>query len=194
MLDVREGSMKLDDKGYAPRDINDALRAGVGIVPANRIRDGLAGELTAAENLLMKPRGAWWRPLSRRKDTAESTRLLTRYSVQPPLPDREVATFSGGNQQKILLAKWLGHGRRLIVLNEPSAGVDVGAKADIHQQIRSDCDATASSALVISTDFQEIADLCDRALVMRRGAVVGELAGNALKADLLTEMAYGGTL
>jgi ribose transport system ATP-binding protein len=72
--------------------------------------------------------------------------------------------------------------------------VDVGAKADIHAEIRRDCERSGTAALVISTDFQEIADLCDRALVMRRGSIVGEVSHDQLHADVLTEMAYGGTV
>jgi ribose transport system ATP-binding protein len=120
-------------------------------------------------------------------------RLLETFRVRPAAPEREVSTFSGGNQQKILLAKWLGSGRRLVVLNEPSAGVDIGAKADIHSQIRLDCQQNDTAELVISTDFVEIAHLCDRALVMRRGVIVGELAHDQLHPDRLAEMAYGGT-
>jgi ribose transport system ATP-binding protein len=192
-LPVASGDLSFEGKPYHPRSVGDALSAGIGFVPANRARDGLAGSLSAAENLLMKPAGSWWHPLRRGADKATSMRLLETFRVRPAAPEREVATFSGGNQQKILLAKWLGSGRRLVVLNEPSAGVDIGAKADIHSQIRLDCEQNDTAGLVISTDFMEIADLCDRALVMRRGVIVGELARDQLHPDRLAEMAYGGT-
>jgi ribose transport system ATP-binding protein len=184
--------VELDGAPVKLTGVRQALAAGIGIVPARRMRDGLAGSLTASENLHMKPVGAWWRPVMRADEERESRERLDRYQVNPPDPDREVVTFSGGNQQKILLAKWLGRGRRLLLLDEPSAGVDVGAKADIHRQIRQDCEETGASAVVISTDFQEIVDLCDRALVMRRGAIVAGVTKSELQADLLTELAYGG--
>ncbi len=193
-VDVAAGTIEVDGARLSRSGVQAALDAGIGFVPANRSVDGLAGELTAAENLLMSPPGRWWRPLRRRADETTCERLLETFRVAPPAPDRQVSTFSGGNQQKILLAKWLGFGRRLVVLNAPSAGVDVGAKSDIHEQIRSDCEKNATAALVISTDFQEIVDLCDRALVMRRGVVVGELDRSELHADVLTEMAYGGAV
>lgn len=186
------GRLAVDGAGFIPNGVRDALRAGIGFIPANRTADGLAGALTAAENMLMSPPGRWWQPLRGKKDDETCRRLLDTFRVAPPAPDREVSTFSGGNQQKILLAKWLGFDRRLVILNEPSAGVDVGAKADIHKQIRADCENNGTAALVISTDFQEIVDLCDRALVMRRGVVVGELGSAELHPEVLTEMAYGG--
>ena len=187
------GVITLDGRAYRPGSVRTALDAGLGYVPANRTADGLAGGLTAVENVLMSPRGPWWRPLKARSERETCQRLLETFRVSPPLADREVITFSGGNQQKILLAKWLGFHRRLVILNEPSAGVDVGAKADIHRRIRQDCAANGTAALVISTDFQEIVDLCDRAVVMRRGLVVGNLEASQVSAELLTEMAYGGT-
>jgi ribose transport system ATP-binding protein len=186
-------TVALDGRPYQPGSVRTALDAGLGYVPANRTADGLAGGLTAVENVLMSPRGPWWRPLRGRSDRETCQRLLETFRVSPPQADREVMTFSGGNQQKILLAKWLGFDRRLVILNEPSAGVDVGAKADIHRRIRRDCEVNGTAALVITTDFQEIVDLCDRAVVMRRGLAVGNLEASRISADLLTEMAYGGT-
>ncbi|MGW7540477.1 sugar ABC transporter ATP-binding protein [Streptomyces sp. NPDC054770] len=188
------GTLTLDGRPYRPSGVRAALAAGIGFVPADRAADGLAASLTAAENMLMSPPGPWWRPLRGKADESTCRRLLETFRVSPPLADRDVSTFSGGNQQKILLAKWLGFDRRLIILNEPSAGVDVGAKADIHEEIRSECETKGTAALVITTDFQEMVDLCDRALIMRRGQVVGELDESRLHADLLTEMAYGGTV
>jgi ribose transport system ATP-binding protein len=188
------GRLTIDGADFSPGGVRDALEAGIGFVPANRAADGLAGSLTVAENLLMSPTGKWWQLLRGSDEAKTCRRLLDTFRVAPPVAGREVATFSGGNQQKILLAKWLGFERRLVILNEPSAGVDVGAKSDIHKQIRADCESNGTAALVISTDFQEIVDLCDRALVMRRGVVVGELGSSELHPDMLTEMAYGGTV
>lgn len=188
------GDLTLDGGPYRPASIVDALRAGVGFLPASRTRDGLAGSLTVTENVFMNPPGSWWHPLRAGGEETACRHLLATFRVLPPAPEREVSTFSGGNQQKILLAKWLGKDHRLVVLNEPSAGVDMGAKADIHTEIRRDCERTGTAALVISTDFQEIADLCDRALVMRRGLIVAEVSHDQLHADVLTEMAYGGTV
>jgi len=193
-LGLSGGGLTIDGSDFSPSGVRDALKAGIGFVPANRAADGLAGALTAGENMLMSPPGRWWQPLRSRNEEEMCRRLLQTFRVAPPVPDYQVSTFSGGNQQKILLAKWLGFHRRLVILNEPSAGVDVGAKSDIHKQVRSDCENNGTAALVISTDFLEIVDLCDRALVMRRGVVVGELGSSELHPDVLTEMAYGGTV
>jgi ribose transport system ATP-binding protein len=189
-----QGTLCIDGAAYQPRSVGDALRNGLGVVPANRARDGLAGTMSAAENLFMNPSGGWFRRIRRASEAEESRERLSAFRVRPADPDRLVATFSGGNQQKILLAKWLSGDHRLVILNEPSAGVDVGAKADIQSEIRDSCRERQTAALVISTDFREIADLCDRAIIMRHGRIVGELAGGRLRVDTLTELAYGGEL
>jgi ribose transport system ATP-binding protein len=193
-IPVRAGELTLDGVPYRPRSVRDALAAGIGYLPASRAADGLAGELTVTENIFMNPAQPWWKPLRHSADVSASRRLMNAFSVRPAAPERQVSTFSGGNQQKILLAKWLGSELKLAVLNEPSAGVDVGAKVDIHQDIRHDCAEKGTGALVISTDFQEIADLCDHAIVMRRGVIVGEVGREELNAELLTELAYGGAV
>jgi len=187
-----QGTISVPGRPHAAANISAALASGIGFVPADRAREGLAGTLTAAENLLMNSGAHWWRPMRSRADAQRSQELMEAFRVSPPIAQRDVATFSGGNQQKIMLAKWLGSGRSLVILNEPSAGVDIGAKADIHAEIRNTCSASGTSAIVISTDFREIADLCDRALVMRRGHVVGEVDAAHLDANLLAELAYGG--
>ena len=193
-LPTTGGQLTFRGRPYRPRNVRDALNAGLGFVPASRAADGLASSLTVTDNILMDAGSSWWRPLRRRTDDASCRRLMDTFRVSPAHPEREVSTFSGGNQQKILLAKWLGAGRQLVVLNQPTAGVDIGAKTDIHDEIRQDCRHNETAALVISTDFQEIVDLCDRALVMRRGRIVGELKRDELHTDLLAEMAYGGTV
>lgn len=192
VVPAARGSLRIDGAPYQPRSIRDALRRGIGLVPANRVRDGLAGTMTVAENLHMNPAGRWFMPLRRAVENDASRKILDTFRVRPADPDRLVSTFSGGNQQKILLAKWLSSDLRLVMLNEPSAGVDVGAKTDIHTEIRDSCRDNDTAVLVISTDFQEITDLCDRAVVMRHGRVVGELTGAQLRVETLTELAYGG--
>lgn len=189
-----DGDVMVEGSLLRQGSVPASLAAGVGIVPANRVRDGLASSLTASENLAMNPDVPWWRPLRGKAEVTAATHRLNDFRVRPADARRLVATFSGGNQQKILLSKWLGQARRLVVLNEPSAGVDLGAKAEIHALIRRESGETGTAVLVVSTDFQEIAELCDRALVMHRGVVVAELSRGDLTAETVTECAYGGVL
>ena len=101
-----------------------------------------------------------------------------------------IATLSGGNQQKVVLARWLEAKSRLLILEEPTLGVDVGSKADIYRLLQSALDER-SSVLLISSDFEEVTGVCHRALVFDRGRIVGELARSELSVQRLTALASG---
>ncbi len=170
----------------------DALAHGIGYLPDDRRAEGLAMELTAGENLFLCPGRSG---LSRHRHRAErlaAQRLLAEFDVRPPEPDRAVETFSGGNQQKILLARCLARAPRVLVLNEPTAAVDIGAKFDIYRLLRQRCAEDGLAALVVTSDFEEAVTLCDRVVVMRRGAVVATAPGGEAELAVVTELAYGG--
>src|SRR6185503_17801428 len=97
-------------------------------------------------------------------------------------PDLPIEGLSGGNQQKVVVARWLATGRRLLIAEDPTAGVDVGAKAEIYSLMARALDQ-GSAVIVISTDFEEVAQICHRALIFNRGLIVGELSGPALTTE-----------
>ena len=109
----------------------------------------------------------------------------------PPDVERSTAELSGGNQQKVVIAKWLLTDARVIVFDEPTRGVDVGAKVELHRQIRSLADL-GKAVLLISSELPELLALADRVLVMRAGRVAGELAGEALTAEGVMALAVEG--
>jgi ribose transport system ATP-binding protein len=116
--------------------------------------------------------------------------VLQRLSVRPPDTERPIITLSGGNQQKVVVARWMEAGSRLLVLEEPTFGVDVGSKAEIYALLRGAL-AGGLAVLLVSSDFEEVAGLCHRALVFDRGRVVAELPRAALSVARLTEAASG---
>ncbi|MEV7617202.1 sugar ABC transporter ATP-binding protein [Streptomyces sp. NPDC089799] len=185
------GLALLDGRPYRPRSVAAAVRRGVGLVPADRQEEGCAPDLTVRENFLANPRAAGvpaWRPLLPRRERREAADLVERFAVRPPDTEAAIAALSGGNQQKVVLGRALRGRLRLLVLEEPTASVDVGAKAAIHRLL----DAAAGeglAVLLVSTDFEEVADLCHRALVFVRGAVAAELTGAALTPAALTRAA-----
>jgi ribose transport system ATP-binding protein len=122
----------------------------------------------------------------------EAAEWAARLDVQPPLLDRRMEKFSGGNQQKAVLARWLRTEPSVLLLDEPTQGVDVGAKASIYQQIRRAADA-GMAVLVASSDADELVHLCDRVLVFRSGAVAVELRGNTLTEERLVAETLGAT-
>ncbi|MET9244134.1 sugar ABC transporter ATP-binding protein [Nonomuraea sp. NPDC003709] len=176
---------------YRPASVAAAVGAGVGFVSGDRHEEGAAADLSVRENLLANP-GARGRsplsPLSPRRERAETAAIVERLRVRPADPETPFAALSGGNQQKVLIGRWLGARRRLLILEEPTAGVDVGAKPEI-LRLLDEALAAGAAALLVSADFEEVANLCDRALVFARGAVTAELSGDALTVAALTRAA-----
>jgi ribose transport system ATP-binding protein len=116
--------------------------------------------------------------------------LIERFDVNPPSPPAEVQQLSGGNQQKVVLARWFDLDTPLVVLEEPTAGVDVGAKRQIYGVLRERARG-GTALLVVSTDFEEVATVCTRVLVFRDGLIAAELAGSELTVQRLLALAAG---
>ena len=167
-----------------------AMRAGLGLVPEDRKRQGLIAGLTAQENLTLPTlvqlsRFGWIRFGAER---ARAKEVFARLKLPPPGLDQAAGGLSGGNQQKIVLAKWLAARCRVLLLDEPTRGVDVGAKAEIHGLIR-DLAAQGSGILLISSELPELLALSTRMLVLREGRLVGELGRGADQEALMRLMA-----
>ncbi len=190
---VTSGRMTLDGARYAPRSCTAAVAAGVGFATSNREVEGIAAGLTVRENLFLNP-GVWGRRLrslsTQRAERGRARELVARFGIRPGDPEVAADTLSGGNQQKVVLARWFGVGRAVVVLEEPTMGVDVGAKADIYAQLR-EAGEQGTAAIVVSTDVEEVAAICHRALVFERGRVTAELAGPALTVPALVAAASG---
>jgi ribose transport system ATP-binding protein len=165
-----------------------AIASGMGLVPAERHANAIFLDAPVRENLSVVGLGALTRYglVRRGREQSEVQEWLHRLDVRPPEPERMIATLSGGNQQKVVIARWLRQRPKLLVLDEPTQGVDVGAKAEIHALI--DAAAAAGAAVVVaSTESEELARLCDRVLVLRGGRLVGTLTrDDALDADRIT--------
>ncbi|MFJ8534034.1 sugar ABC transporter ATP-binding protein [Streptomyces sp. NPDC093591] len=185
------GRAVLGGRPYSPRTVADAVGLGVAFVPGDRQREGCLADLTVRENLLANPRAGGRsapRWISPRRERGEATTLIERFSVRPRDSEAPIATLSGGNQQKVMIGRWLRVELRLLILEEPTASVDIGAKAAIHRLL-DEALAAGLAVLLISTDFEEVAGVCRRALVFVRGTVAAELSGPALTVAGLTRAA-----
>lgn len=196
MAPIVSGRATLLGKPFAPRSPSAAMRAGVGYLPPDRNRDGLARDMTLTENLFMNPSraspamaGSIW--LRGSRETTAATTLLRRFTVRPPIPDARVSTLSGGNAQKVLLARWLSSGARLLVINDVSVGVDIGAREDIYAQIR-EAAAGGAAIMIVTSDFEEIENLCSRAFVFVRGVLRAELRGGDVTIPAMSAALVGG--
>jgi ribose transport system ATP-binding protein len=153
----------------------ELIKRRVALIPQNRGRDASFAPLSVRENLTAGAVRQYWRAgrLSRKAERAESRELARQYGVLPPEPRAVMSGLSGGNQQKVVLARWLRRKPLLLLLDEPTQGVDVGARAEIHEQIRAAVDAGAA-ALLASTDLDELVRLSDRIVVLADGVVVAD--------------------
>lgn len=185
------GQVTLTGTPLRPGDMTAAIEAGVAFVPADRHRLGAVMPMNMRENLTLPAmRGLRHRlgGIRRRAETGEAHRWIDQVGLRPPEPERPLSTFSGGNQQKVVLAKWLRTKPRLLLLDEPTQGVDVGAKAAIYTLIR-EAAVNGSAVLVSSSDAKELAWLCDRVLLVEQGRIIGELSGDALTEAALVHAA-----
>jgi ribose transport system ATP-binding protein len=170
----------------------DFIRAGVAFVAERRLEQGLAADLTVTENLTLprvRSRGRMLRT-GGRWQAAETAAMISKLDIRPPDPDAPVGTLSGGNQQKVLLGKWLVGNPRLLVLHEPTQAVDVGARHDIINALR-EAAREGCGVIVSSVDAADLAVLCDRVIVFRDGQVAAELSGE-MTADDIIHATFGG--
>jgi ABC-type sugar transport system ATPase subunit len=171
------GSVELDGRRTRHRSPRAAVRDGIAFVPADRKRQGLVLEMTLRENLMMAStsRHARLRATSARKELTTVNAVIGDLQIRAHSPDAPVSTLSGGNQQKVVLGKWLTTKPKLMMLDEPTRGVDVGAKAEIYKLL-ADAARSGIGILVSSSETPELQTLCDRILVMFRGRIVTSLA------------------
>jgi ribose transport system ATP-binding protein len=179
---ITGGTMQLDGVAFRPSNPRGAVQAGVGFATSNRESEAVGAGLSARENLFLNPsvwgRKAWQFRRSHAEKVA-AAEYIRAFGVRPADPELPLDTFSGGNQQKVILARWFGVGRKAVVLEEPTMGVDVGAKADIYGLLR-DAAREGTASVVVSTDMEEVASIAHRAIVFGRGRPVAELRGDDL--------------
>jgi ribose transport system ATP-binding protein len=173
------GRMALQGQDCRLNSPADAIRAGVAYVAAERLEENLADSMTVQDNLFPNPQllGAGALSISWRSQEQKITQeMIKRFNINPPAATAQARNLSGGNQQKVVLARWMCLNKPLVVLEEPTAGVDVGAKHIIYDILR-DSASKGTALLVVSTDFEEIASICTRVLVFRNGLILTELTG-----------------
>ncbi len=168
------GSISIDGRELALRSPEDAVRAGIAYVPEDRQTQGAILPFSIAANLALPnlatlaPNG--WCRSQRERDLARE--WIEKLSVRAQGPEQNVEALSGGNQQKIVIAKWLARDPRVLILDEPTKGIDVGAKAAVHA-VTDDFARRGKAVIMISSELPEILGMSDRVLVMRRGRVRG---------------------
>jgi ABC-type sugar transport system ATPase subunit len=188
-----DGTLELDGVPVRFASPRQAMAAGIGFVPEDRHRDGLMLGMSLAENVSMTllDRLRTGPLLRRRRMASNALRTIADLSIHPSDPVRMMSAFSGGNQQKSLIGKWLNRAPRVLVLDEPTVGVDVGAKAEIYAILRRERDRGAA-VLAVSSDLEEVATISDRIGVMVQGRLVAiHDAGSVPMARITAEIGGG---
>ncbi|MFD0802569.1 ATP-binding cassette domain-containing protein, partial [Streptomonospora algeriensis] len=174
-----------------------AIAAGLAYCSEDRKAEGLVAELSVADNLLLALQASrgWMRPLPQRMRSELVERYISALRVRPAAPDTPVGALSGGNQQKVLLGRWLIMQPRLLILDEPTRGIDVGAKAEVQRLVAAQA-AEGTAVLFVSSELEEVLRLSHRVVVLRDRRVINTLDNDGdsdLDVDrVLAEIAEGG--
>jgi ribose transport system ATP-binding protein len=168
-----------------------AIASGIVLIPGDRATAGAIGALPIVDNITMPLLDTLFSPwrLPRRRMLQVAAELGKRFDVTPNRPALPLSALSGGNAQKIVLAKWLQARPKLILLDEPTQGVDIGARFKVFEAIRAAA-AEGAGVLCASSDYEQLAAICDRVLILSRGRIVAELAGAALSKESIAEHCY----
>ena len=172
----------------SPTVVHDA---GVALLPADRTHQSGTGAATVLENVTLPDVSRYFSRgrLHHRREASAVQDLLETFDVRPAEPNRPLATLSGGNQQKALLAKWLHGDPRVLLLHEPTQGVDIGSRKQLFSIIRQVADQ-GMAVFIASAEYEDLAHMCDRVLVMRRGRIVSELWGQDLTEETIVQHCY----
>ncbi|MCY4300825.1 MAG: sugar ABC transporter ATP-binding protein [Aestuariivita sp.] len=189
---AQTGTFQLEGEPLAIKSAAQAVDAGIVLVPRDRRHDGLVLPMTMAENVTLATLdqntslGLENRRVARERTEAQITAL----DIRPPDPDVVTRLLSGGNQQKVVLARWMVTSARVFIFDDPTVGVDVGAKSEIYQLI-DDLSAGGACVIVSSSDPVELQGICDRIVIMMRGDIIGELQTEDLSVDELVSAITG---
>jgi ribose transport system ATP-binding protein len=190
---IVSGEALVDGRPYKPRNPSDAIKARFGFVSSKRAEESIASTLTITENLYLNPalNAARGIRTGSGSERAHAKAVARGFDVRPADPEAPLATLSGGNQQKLVLARWLTADCAVLILEEPTAGVDIGAKSEVYSSLRPLLDA-GGAVLLVSSDFEEVAKIASRAVVFHAGRLVAQLDQPELTQELLTQVAGEG--
>jgi len=189
------GTLEIEGKAVRFSSPLDAIVHGIGFCPEDRKHDGVLGELSIRENIIiaLQCKRGIFRSLSRARQDEIARSYIKLLGIKTPDADVPISTLSGGNQQKVLLARWLATDPRLLILDEPTRGIDVGAKVEIMAEVMALCD-NGMAVVFSSSEMDEILRYADRLVVLRDRTKVGEMAGSDADEKKVFQIIAGGSL
>lgn len=175
-LPLTSGKVLLNGTDITGESVRERIRLGIGYVPVDRYRDAMVGEMTLAENMMLKTSfDKKWTVhgfLNRKKLQKETQKAIEEFDIKAPGPDAQIKGLSGGNQQKVILAREVGNAGKVLVMDQPTRGLDLGAINNIHNNILAER-KNGKGILLVSTELSEIFQLCDRIAVIYKGSFMG---------------------
>lgn len=193
-LPVKAGGIALEGRQVPPMTPAKAMKLGIGFVSSKRHEEGIGPSFSVRENMFINPvkgRQRLFKPMSINKERSRCMEALNKFRVKPYDGECAIGTLSGGNQQKVVLARWFEADSRVFILEEPTMGVDVGAKADIYEIMKNGLENSKEAFILVSSDYEEVSRMCHRALVFNRGKIVAEVPRAFLSDNLLSGLASG---
>ncbi len=186
----RDATVLLDGKPYRPTTPGRAKHDGIGLVAAERKHEGIIADLTVRENIALPFQGRFTRGLFVSEDAERNHALnwIRDLGIRTRGPEQKLRTLSGGNQQKVCLARWMADGVKLLILEEPTRGVDIGARREIYAKLR-ELTGRGYAILILSSDVEEVAGISDRSLVLDRGRIAQEFPRGTMPAALMAATA-----
>ncbi len=189
------GELVLDGKGLRIRNAGDAISAGIFLVPEDRRKTGLITQMTIRENITLP--GLWKYTtaalISRRAEAKEARKQIDALRIRAPGVETLVMNLSGGTQQKVVLGKWLSLEPKVLIVDEPTRGIDVGAKAEIYRFLRGLADRGVA-VIIVSSDTEEVLGISDRIAVMHEGAIAGFVDRKDFSEQRIMDLAFGKTV
>ncbi|MEY8827227.1 sugar ABC transporter ATP-binding protein [Sedimentitalea sp. XS_ASV28] len=185
------GSVAVNGRAPNLKSPQAALQSGIGLVARDRTAESVAMSLSIRENTFLNPAAVGRKPFSfmrPRDETALAEHIGRKVALSPNDQSMSIESLSGGNQQKVVIGRWLETKRELLICEDPTAGVDVGAKAEIYALLNTAVE-DGVGIVVVSTDFEEVAAICHRAIVFSQGKIAGELTGTELTTENLIQVA-----
>jgi ribose transport system ATP-binding protein len=186
------GDVLVEGRPFRGRNPRNAIQAGIGFVPEDRKEQGLVTSLTVMSNISMARLGSlsWLGVVSSARERRLAREYVERLAIRTPSIEQKAMYLSGGNQQRVVVAKWLATQPKVLIVDEPTRGIDVGAKAEIHNLLR-ELAARGMAVLMISSDMPEILAVSDRVLVMHQGHMAGELPAATATQEAIMNYAMG---
>ena len=191
---IESGALKIDGMPVKFRSSRQAIDAGIAFLTENRRSEGIIPEMGIRENVSLPILGSLCNlgVINRKADRNVVKKAFEDFQIVASGPEQFVKTLSGGNQQKVVLAKWMATNVRVLILDEPTRGVDIGAKAEIYKLIAKMAKETGLGVIIISSEEQEILGNCHRVLVMNGGRITGEFTRDEVTEEKMFACAMGG--